>query len=68
MIKGLKKFAEVCQFAVNVTFHGSLAYETNNPTNGRHFFSVGVGLLQDKARRTDQNKAQQTALRYTRVV
>ncbi|XP_075743017.1 uncharacterized protein LOC119170681 isoform X3 [Rhipicephalus microplus] len=50
MIKGLKKFAEVCQFAVNVTFHGSLAYETNNPTNGRHFFSVGVGLLQDKAR------------------
>lgn len=46
--KGLKKFVEVCAFTVNVTFHGSIAYETNNPGTGRRFYSVGVGLLQDK--------------------
>uniref|UniRef100_A0A131Z2A9 DA-P36 family member n=1 Tax=Rhipicephalus appendiculatus TaxID=34631 RepID=A0A131Z2A9_RHIAP len=57
--KGLKKFAEVCKFTVNVTFDGSLAYETNNPTTGSRFYSVGVGLLQDKARgliRTKHNR------------
>uniref|UniRef100_L7LPT1 Putative da-p36 protein n=1 Tax=Rhipicephalus pulchellus TaxID=72859 RepID=L7LPT1_RHIPC len=57
--KGLKKFAEVCKFTVNVTFDGSLAYETNNPATGRHFLSVGVGLLQDKAKgliRTKHNR------------
>lgn len=47
--KGLKKFVEVCAFTVNVTFHGSLAYETNNPGTGKRFYSVGVGLLQDKS-------------------
>lgn len=46
--KGLKKFVEVCSFTVNVTFHGSIAYETKNPGTGRNFYSVGVGLLQDK--------------------
>ncbi|XP_049522002.1 uncharacterized protein LOC119450613 isoform X10 [Dermacentor silvarum] len=47
--KGLKKIVEMCKFTVNVTFHGWFAYETDNEVTGSRYYSVGIGVLQDKA-------------------
>ncbi|XP_070392776.1 uncharacterized protein [Dermacentor albipictus] len=48
--KGLDKVVEACKFTVNVTFHGWFAYETDDEVNGRRYYSVGIGVLQDKAK------------------
>ncbi|XP_075543500.1 uncharacterized protein LOC142577948 [Dermacentor variabilis] len=47
--KGLDKVVEACEFTVNVTFHGWFAYETDDEVNGSRYYSVGIGVLQDKA-------------------
>ncbi|XP_050040839.2 uncharacterized protein [Dermacentor andersoni] len=46
--KGLDKVVEACEFTVNVTFHGWFAYETDDEVNGSRYYSVGIGVLQDK--------------------